>query len=108
MSGKDSGVVRSRCCEKPGHGWPFGAIALLVGGVLAVFLPQLMLGGAFLIATLGIGRWRCAQRRMRVRHRRRIPLVGTVIAALRTRHYLPSLPGEAFNPRPPQFGATMA
>src|SRR6185312_2447329 len=49
-----------------------------------------------------------AQRRMRVRHRRRIPLVGTVIAALRTRRYLPSLPGEAFNPRPPQFGATMA
>ena len=35
-----------------------GAIALLVGGVLAVFLPQLILGGAFLILALAIERWR--------------------------------------------------
>ncbi|HKZ11695.1 MAG TPA: hypothetical protein VJL61_13475 [Rhodanobacteraceae bacterium] len=35
-----------------------GAIALLVGGVLAVFLPQLVLGGAFLIVALAIERWR--------------------------------------------------
>ena len=35
-----------------------GAIALLVGGVLAVFLPQLILGGAFLIVALAIERWR--------------------------------------------------
>ncbi|HET7561760.1 MAG TPA: hypothetical protein VFJ87_05200 [Rhodanobacteraceae bacterium] len=35
-----------------------GAIALLVGGVLAVFLPQLILGGAFLILALALERWR--------------------------------------------------
>jgi hypothetical protein len=34
------------------------AIALLVGGVLAVFLPQLILGGVFLIVALAIERWR--------------------------------------------------
>ena len=34
------------------------AIALLVGGVLAVFLPQLVIGGVFLIVALAIERWR--------------------------------------------------
>ncbi|MGH8191843.1 MAG: hypothetical protein ACREP2_10395 [Rhodanobacteraceae bacterium] len=34
------------------------AIALLVGGVLAVFLPQLIIGGLFLIVALAIERWR--------------------------------------------------
>ncbi|MBN8736771.1 MAG: hypothetical protein J0H27_10950 [Xanthomonadales bacterium] len=35
-----------------------GAIALLVGGALAVFLPQLIIGGLFLIVALAIERWR--------------------------------------------------
>lgn len=34
------------------------AIALLVGGTLALFLPQLIIGGAFLIIALAIERWR--------------------------------------------------
>jgi hypothetical protein len=34
------------------------AIALLVGGVLVVFLPQLIMGGVFLIVALAIERWR--------------------------------------------------
>ncbi|MGH8216691.1 MAG: hypothetical protein ACREPZ_13495 [Rhodanobacteraceae bacterium] len=34
------------------------AIALLIGGVLAIFLPQLILGGVFLIVALAIERWR--------------------------------------------------
>lgn len=34
------------------------AIALLVGGVLAIFLPQLIIGGLFLIVGLAIERWR--------------------------------------------------
>ncbi|MGH8234221.1 MAG: hypothetical protein ACREPU_08495 [Rhodanobacteraceae bacterium] len=34
------------------------AIALLVGGVMAVFLPQLVIGGLFLIVGLAIERWR--------------------------------------------------
>ena len=34
------------------------AIALLVGGALALFLPQLVIGGAFLILALAIERWR--------------------------------------------------
>lgn len=34
------------------------AIALLVGGALALFLPQLIIGGAFLIVALAIERWR--------------------------------------------------
>lgn len=34
------------------------AIALRVGGVLAIFLPQLMAGGVFLIVALAIERWR--------------------------------------------------
>lgn len=34
------------------------AVALLVGGVLAIFLPQLVIGGAFLIVALAIERWR--------------------------------------------------
>lgn len=34
------------------------AIALLVGGTLLVFLPQLIIGGLFLIIALAIERWR--------------------------------------------------
>lgn len=34
------------------------AVALLVGGTLALFLPQLVIGGAFLILALAIERWR--------------------------------------------------
>lgn len=34
------------------------AIALLVGGALAMFLPQLIIGGFFLIVALAIERWR--------------------------------------------------
>lgn len=34
------------------------AIALLVGGTLALFLPQLIIGGLFLIIALAIERWR--------------------------------------------------
>lgn len=34
------------------------AIALLVGGALALFLPQLVIGGACLIVALAIERWR--------------------------------------------------
>lgn len=34
------------------------AIALLVGGTLALFLPQLVIGGLFLIVGLAIERWR--------------------------------------------------
>ena len=34
------------------------AIALLVGGTLALFLPQLIIGGLFLITALAIERWR--------------------------------------------------
>lgn len=34
------------------------AIALLVGGALALFLPQLVIGGLFLIIALAIERWR--------------------------------------------------
>ena len=34
------------------------AIALLVGGLLAGFLPQLVIGGLFLIVGLAIERWR--------------------------------------------------
>ena len=34
------------------------AIALLVGGALALFLPQLIVGGLFLILALAIERWR--------------------------------------------------
>lgn len=34
------------------------AVALLVGGALALFLPQLVIGGAFLILALAIERWR--------------------------------------------------
>ena len=34
------------------------AIALLVGGTLALFLPQLVIGGLFLIIALAIERWR--------------------------------------------------
>lgn len=34
------------------------AIALLVGGALALFLPQLIIGGLFLIVALAIERWR--------------------------------------------------
>ncbi|HLI17318.1 MAG TPA: hypothetical protein VKV22_03490 [Rhodanobacteraceae bacterium] len=34
------------------------AIALLVGGALALFLPQLVIGGLFLIVALAIERWR--------------------------------------------------
>ncbi|MES2404819.1 MAG: hypothetical protein V4567_10870 [Pseudomonadota bacterium] len=34
------------------------AIALLVGGALALFLPQLIIGGLFLIIALAIERWR--------------------------------------------------
>lgn len=33
-------------------------IALLIGGALALFLPQLVLGGVFLIVALAIERWR--------------------------------------------------
>ena len=33
-------------------------IALLVGGALALFLPQLVIGGLFLIIALAIERWR--------------------------------------------------
>ena len=33
------------------------AIALLVGGTLALFLPQLVIGGLFLIIALAIERW---------------------------------------------------
>lgn len=33
-------------------------IALLVGGALALFLPQLAIGGLFLIIALAIERWR--------------------------------------------------
>ena len=35
-----------------------GAIALLVGGTLVLFLPQLFIGGLFLIVALAIERWR--------------------------------------------------
>ena len=34
------------------------AIALMVGGALALFLPQLIIGGLFLIIALAIERWR--------------------------------------------------
>lgn len=34
------------------------AVALLVGGALALFLPQLIIGGLFLIIALAIERWR--------------------------------------------------
>lgn len=34
------------------------AVALLIGGALALFLPQLIIGGAFLIIALAIERWR--------------------------------------------------
>ena len=34
------------------------AVALLVGGALALFLPQLIIGGLFLIVALAIERWR--------------------------------------------------
>lgn len=34
------------------------AVALVVGGMLAVFLPQLVLGGLFLVVGLAIERWR--------------------------------------------------
>ena len=34
------------------------AITLLVGGALALFLPQLVIGGLFLILALAIERWR--------------------------------------------------
>ncbi|HEX5352482.1 MAG TPA: hypothetical protein VFW60_00205 [Rhodanobacteraceae bacterium] len=34
------------------------AIALLVGGALVMFLPQLIAGGLFLIIALAIERWR--------------------------------------------------
>ena len=34
------------------------AIALLVGGTLLLFLPQLVIGGLFLIIALAIERWR--------------------------------------------------
>ncbi len=34
------------------------AIAMLVGGALALFLPQLVIGGLFLIIALAIERWR--------------------------------------------------
>lgn len=34
------------------------AVALLVGGALALFLPQLIIGGLFLILALAIERWR--------------------------------------------------
>lgn len=34
------------------------AVTLLVGGALAVFLPQLIIGGLFLILALAIERWR--------------------------------------------------
>ncbi len=34
------------------------AVALLVGGALALFLPQLVIGGVFLIVALAIERWR--------------------------------------------------
>lgn len=34
------------------------AIALLVGGLLVVVLPQLLIGGLFLIIALAIERWR--------------------------------------------------
>ncbi|WHZ19135.1 MAG: hypothetical protein OJF55_001284 [Rhodanobacteraceae bacterium] len=34
------------------------AVALLVGGALALFLPQLIVGGLFLILALAIERWR--------------------------------------------------
>jgi hypothetical protein len=34
------------------------AVALLVGGALALFLPQLVIGGVFLILALAIERWR--------------------------------------------------
>ncbi|MGH8145474.1 MAG: hypothetical protein ACREPY_03990 [Rhodanobacteraceae bacterium] len=33
-------------------------IALLVGGMLALFLPQLIIGGLFLVVGLAIERWR--------------------------------------------------
>lgn len=35
-----------------------GGVALVVGGTLALFLPQLVIGGAFLIVALAIERWR--------------------------------------------------
>ncbi len=34
------------------------AVALSVGGALALFLPQLVIGGVFLIVALAIERWR--------------------------------------------------
>lgn len=34
------------------------AVALLVGGALALFVPQLVIGGLFLIVALAIERWR--------------------------------------------------
>lgn len=34
------------------------AVALLIGGTLALFLPQLFIGGLFLILALAIERWR--------------------------------------------------
>ena len=34
------------------------AVALLVGGTLVLFLPQLFIGGLFLIVALAIERWR--------------------------------------------------
>jgi len=34
------------------------AVTLLVGGTLALFLPQLIIGGLFLIIALAIERWR--------------------------------------------------
>lgn len=34
------------------------AVDLLVGGTLALFLPQLLIGGSFLIIALAIERWR--------------------------------------------------
>jgi hypothetical protein len=34
------------------------AVALLVGGALALFLPQLVIGGLFLVVALAIERWR--------------------------------------------------
>ena len=34
------------------------AVTLLVGGTLALFLPQLIIGGYFLIVALAIERWR--------------------------------------------------
>ena len=35
-----------------------GGVVLVVGGTLALFLPQLIIGGGFLIVALAIERWR--------------------------------------------------